>query len=238
MTTANCHVSRIEHKPAGIEPDPFEFYVYLETSIVNAQGELIRSMGQGGGTCVARTDNGCMVLTVAHVCDGPEDARYYFEDNPDRNWVITPSTISERVFETAIIVEVSIPLDLCLLDIRGHFPPEGEINEIIMTADVQPFVRLISYGAPRGIFEEGPDWELLKYEGDWTGFSSGYYISTTLPIRPGMSGSGILLDNRLFSVVARYRADMPVYGIGVPPEMIAAFLEGNGVQLEIYQPDE
>ena len=221
-------------------PNPHHYYVHLETQLTDTMTGALLMGGSGGGVCVERYEDretgreGCYVLTAAHVCNVPADMLLSMS-GANLSWEIFPSTIDEREHRLRSIIASDARADLCLLDVSGEFPADGEVHEIIFMEDMTLDDVLDNFGAPRGEFASGEFWQLSHYQGFWSGYSGRFFVVFNFPIRPGQSGSAITTQGgKLFSIVQRYNPRIETFGMGPRPELIYYFLKENGVELDIY----
>jgi len=175
------------------------------------------------------TDNKTYILTAGHVCDAvdmiPPDIFYAFKERGES--ILVKPVI--EVFDysgtshAASIYSISMHNDLCLLVSDDNW------TDGVYLADEMPLrgERVFNTAAPSGMYSP---YNVLIFEGFYTGFdrSNDYYF--TVPARPGSSGSPILDQNGdLIGVVHSASRTFENVGISSGLDDISYFLLESGL---------
>jgi S1-C subfamily serine protease len=185
---------------------------------VSHDGPTVSSSGSG---TTIKIKNRKYVLTAAHVCSPSTfDASF----NIIKLLGMIEESVSgigfygnEAKFEIAAI---DVQNDLCILEPKSYWvSPHAKVAKSSPNQGSEVF----AVAAPFGIFEPGM---VLGFEGYVSGVDSDGDIVTTIPTRPGSSGSAIL-DKRgnVCGVTHSAIAQFESLGIGTPVEKVHDLIE-------------
>lgn len=191
----------------------------LETNACESvEGEVMSATGSG---MTIKIRNEKYVLTAAHVCS-PTNFNMSLGIMNSLGLITVKLTGIGFYGNTSelTIAALDVENDICILkpssrwtsphvSLAKHLPPQG--SEMFVVA------------APLGIFEPGM---VLAFEGYFAGIDSEGDVITTIPTRPGSSGSAILNEQgKVVGIIHSAISQFESVGIGAPIDKVHDLIE-------------